>query len=184
MKSMKLQTESHSEMARSPTTSSQQAFICLHLCTRSRADKLLHHGLIYVCAQDLSVISTFSWRVPCRMTNIREVGQGVTDKTWRKPCPAKHPCSWGARCVYSRDPGCRAGGPHTSEPPQWGDSRSCSHGIMQICVKRDHVKVQGCSQKPMTHSWVADRILLVKNLPAMQDTLVRFLGQEDPLEKG
>ena len=184
MKSMKLQTESHSEMARSPTTSSQQAFICLHLCTRSCADKLLHHGLIYVCAQDLSVISTFSWRVPCRMTNIREVGQGVTDKTWRKPCPAKHPCSWGARCVYSRDPGCRAGGPHTSEPPQWGDSRSCSHGIMQICVKRDHVKVQGCSQKPMTHSWVTDRILLVKNLPAMQDTPVRFLGQEDPLEKG
>ena len=26
--------------------------------------------------------------------------------------------------------------------------------------------------------------LLVKNLPAMQETLVRFLGQEDPLEKG
>ena len=26
--------------------------------------------------------------------------------------------------------------------------------------------------------------LLVKNRPAMQDTLVQFLGQEDPLEKG
>ena len=25
---------------------------------------------------------------------------------------------------------------------------------------------------------------LVKNLPAMQETLVRFLGQEDPLEEG
>ena len=25
---------------------------------------------------------------------------------------------------------------------------------------------------------------LVKNLPAMQETLVRFLGEEDPLEKG
>ena len=25
---------------------------------------------------------------------------------------------------------------------------------------------------------------MVKNLPAMQETLVRFLGQEDPLEKG
>ena len=25
---------------------------------------------------------------------------------------------------------------------------------------------------------------LVKNLPAMQETLVRFLGQEEPLEKG
>ena len=24
---------------------------------------------------------------------------------------------------------------------------------------------------------------MVKNLPAMQETLVRFLGQEDPLEK-
>ena len=25
---------------------------------------------------------------------------------------------------------------------------------------------------------------MVKNLPAMQETLVQFLGQEDPLEKG
>ena len=25
---------------------------------------------------------------------------------------------------------------------------------------------------------------LVKNLPAMQETLVRFLGWEDPLQKG
>ena len=25
---------------------------------------------------------------------------------------------------------------------------------------------------------------LVKNLPTMQETMVRFLGQEDPLEKG
>ena len=25
---------------------------------------------------------------------------------------------------------------------------------------------------------------LVKNLPAMQETLVQFLGQEDPLDKG
>ena len=30
-------------------------------------------------------------------------------------------------------------------------------------------------------SWIAQ---LVKNLPAMQETPVRFLGQEDPLEKG
>ena len=25
---------------------------------------------------------------------------------------------------------------------------------------------------------------IVKNLPAMQETLIQFLGQEDPLEKG
>ena len=31
----------------------------------------------------------------------------------------------------------------------------------------------------------ASRVVqLVKNLPAMKDTLVRLLGQEDPLEKG
>ena len=29
--------------------------------------------------------------------------------------------------------------------------------------------------------WIAQ---LVKNLPAMQEIPVRFLGQEDPLEKG
>ena len=28
------------------------------------------------------------------------------------------------------------------------------------------------------------RALLVKNLPAMQETPVQFLGQEDPLQKG
>ena len=33
---------------------------------------------------------------------------------------------------------------------------------------------------------IADSLLtqLVKNLPAMQETLVRFLGWEDPLEEG
>ena len=32
--------------------------------------------------------------------------------------------------------------------------------------------------------WVPLVIQLVKNPPAMQETLVRFLGWEDPLEKG
>ena len=34
---------------------------------------------------------------------------------------------------------------------------------------------------PLWYSLIAQ---LVKNLPAMQETLVQFLGQEDPLEKG
>ena len=34
---------------------------------------------------------------------------------------------------------------------------------------------------PLGASLVAQ---LVKNLPAIQETLVQFLGQEDPLEKG
>ena len=32
--------------------------------------------------------------------------------------------------------------------------------------------------------WFSRIAHLVKNLPAMQETPVRFLGQEDPLEKG
>ena len=32
--------------------------------------------------------------------------------------------------------------------------------------------------------WAALVAQLVKNLPAMQETLAWFLGQEDPLEKG
>ena len=33
-------------------------------------------------------------------------------------------------------------------------------------------------------SWVSLTAQLVKNPPAVQETLVQFLGQEDPLEKG
>ena len=36
----------------------------------------------------------------------------------------------------------------------------------------------------LTIKWDSLIDQLVKNLPAMQKTLVRFLGQEDPLEKG
>ena len=32
--------------------------------------------------------------------------------------------------------------------------------------------------------WASLKAQLVKNPPAMQETLVRLLGQEDPLEKG
>ena len=35
-----------------------------------------------------------------------------------------------------------------------------------------------------TFYWTSLIAQLVKNPPAMQETLVRFLGQEDPLEKG
>ena len=36
---------------------------------------------------------------------------------------------------------------------------------------------------PLQYSWVSLVAQLVKNLPAMQETPVQFLGQEDPLEK-
>ena len=36
---------------------------------------------------------------------------------------------------------------------------------------------------PLQYSWASPVAQLVKNPPAMQATLVRLLGQEDPLEK-
>ena len=37
---------------------------------------------------------------------------------------------------------------------------------------------------PLQYSWTSLVAQLVKNLPTMQETLVRSLGWEDPLEKG
>ena len=37
---------------------------------------------------------------------------------------------------------------------------------------------------PLQYSWSSFVAQLVKNPPAMQETLVQFLGWEDPLEKG
>ena len=37
---------------------------------------------------------------------------------------------------------------------------------------------------PLQYSWDSLVTQLVKNLPAMQETPVRFLGPENPLEKG
>ena len=37
---------------------------------------------------------------------------------------------------------------------------------------------------PLQYSWASLVAQLVKNPPAMQETLVRFLGREDLLEKG
>ena len=49
-----------------------------------------------------------------------------------------------------------------------GSGRSAGEGI-------------GC---PLQHSWTSLVAQLVKNLPAVQETWVQSLGQEDPLEKG
>ena len=42
----------------------------------------------------------------------------------------------------------------------------------------------GGNINPLQYSWVSQVAQTVKNLPAMQQTCVRSLGWEDPLEKG
>ena len=42
----------------------------------------------------------------------------------------------------------------------------------------------GGNDNPLQYSWASLVAHLVKNPPAMQETPVPFLGQENPLEKG
>ena len=60
--------------------------------------------------------------------------------------------------------GCNAGDPGSIP----GSGRSTREGIGYL----------------LQYSWASLVAQLVKNLAAMQETLVRFLGREDPLEKG
>ena len=52
--------------------------------------------------------------------------------------------------------------------------------FMYVCESWTIKKAQ-CEELML---WASMMAQLVKNLPAMQKTLVQFLGQEDPLEKG
>ena len=66
-----------------------------------------------------------------------------------------------------------------------------SVGKESACNAGDHSLIPGSGRSPgegigcpLHYSWASLVAQLVKNLPAMQETPVRFLGQEDPLEKG
>ena len=66
-----------------------------------------------------------------------------------------------------------------------------SAGKESICNAGDPGSIPGlgrCPEQGIGHlfqySWASLVAQLVKNLPAMQETLVRLLGLEDPLEKG
>ena len=49
---------------------------------------------------------------------------------------------------------------------------------------RQHHQLNGHEfEQTLGNSWASLRAQLVKNLPAMQETRVLFLGQEDPLVK-
>ena len=63
-----------------------------------------------------------------------------------------------------KESACNAGGPSLIP----GSGRSTGEGIGY----------------PLQYSWASLVAQLVKNLPAMQETWVRSLGWEDPVEKG
>ena len=95
----------------------------------------------------------------------------------------------------SKESTCNAGGAGLS--PGSGRSPGGGHGnpLQYFCLENPHgqrslegYSPQGCTESDMTEQltlslWVSLVAQLVKNLPAMQETLVRFLDWEDPLEK-
>ena len=72
--------------------------------------------------------------------------------------------------------------------PSYSDS---SAGKESTCNAGDPGSIPGLGRSPgegigypLQYSWASLVAQLVKNPPAMQETLVQFLGWEDPLEKG
>ena len=71
----------------------------------------------------------------------------------------------------------------------WGFPGS-SAGKESACNARDSNPISGLGRSlgegigyPLQYSWASLVAQMVKNLPAMQETWIRFLDQEDPLEK-
>ena len=66
-----------------------------------------------------------------------------------------------------------------------------SVGKESTCNAEDPSSISGSGRSagerigyPLQYSWASLVAQLVKNPPAVQESLVRFLGQEDPLEEG
>ena len=66
-----------------------------------------------------------------------------------------------------------------------------SDGKESVCNARDPGLITGSGRSlgegigyPLQYSWASLVAQTVKNLPAMQETTVQSLGQEDPFEKG
>ena len=58
---------------------------------------------------------------------------------------------------------------------------------LQVFLRIRHTSLrnhQSCLMALVTHTWASLVAQPVRNPPAMQETLVRFLGREDPLKKG
>ena len=63
-----------------------------------------------------------------------------------------------------------------------GKESTCSAGDPGLIPGSGRSTGEGIGY-PLQYSWASLVALLVKNPPAVQETLVQFLGQEDPLEK-
>ena len=63
-----------------------------------------------------------------------------------------------------------------------GNESACNAGDPSSIPESERSAGEGIGYS-LHYSWASLIAQLVKNLPAMQETPVRFLGQEEPLEK-
>ena len=64
-----------------------------------------------------------------------------------------------------------------------GKKSTCNAGDLGLIPGSGRSAGEGIDY-PLQNSWVSLVAQLVKNVPAMQETCIRSLGWEDPLEKG
>ena len=77
-----------------------------------------------------------------------------------------------------------SGGQSTGVPHSSVDKGSgCNAGDPGLIPELGRSAGEGIGD-PLQYSWGSTMAQLVKNPPAMQETPVRFLGWENPLEKG
>ena len=62
------------------------------------------------------------------------------------------------------------------------DPMLLNYGFLSVLFLRDHSTSVELTSLPF--KWASPVAKMVKNLPAIRETWVRSLGQEDPLEKG
>ena len=78
--------------------------------------------------------------------------------------------------------------PSNLDSSLWVIQPGISHDVLCIEVNKQGNNIQPWRTFPILNQsivpWASLISQLVKDPPAMQETLVRFLGQEDPLEKG
>ena len=72
---------------------------------------------------------------------------------------------------------------HLFQSPYIGKESTCNAGDPGSIPGSGRSPGEGIGYPPQ-YSWASLVVQLVKNLPAMQEIPVQFLGRADPLEKG
>ena len=121
---------------------------------------------------------TVRWAGLSPRTGVLAVTKGTSKRVWPT---LQRPLALGGWVVKSMSSGSRWTWAQISVLPLGRDSRYFIFLIFKLLIVVEYTWHQICYFNHYTASLV---VQMVKNLPVMQEMQVRFLGWEDPLEKG